>query len=322
LFINNRRLRRYRARSPDFGLTSGQLQFHSTITWNQSCENLCHWPGSSRAKARDETRQCQEAGVDGNRFDELAMALAESGASRRTILGRVVSGSFAAALAAIAITGFAPDEAEAKSCKKKCKKKNSKKKRRKCKKKCKKKDGRCTSNSQCTGTDVCYNGGCVTLCIGGEQCPADTVCVNGVCVDTCANADDCAANEVCSGGGCVATCTQNSDCTGTSICVNNTCEIPTACPGGTECTGGDICVNEICIPAPLTELCDAENPCTGGLVCVANACAVSCATTGDCADGLVCLGDLCVLGDECTSNAQCSGLLPVCLLGRCVASIL
>ena len=74
--------------------------------------------------------------MDGNRFDELAMALAESGASRRSILTRVLGGSFAAALAAIGITGFEPEEAEAKkNCRKKCKHKKTHKKRKKCKKK-------------------------------------------------------------------------------------------------------------------------------------------------------------------------------------------
>ena len=61
--------------------------------------------------------------MDANRFDDIAVSLADSGASRRSLLGRVAAGALAAALSALGIGGFGPEDAEAKSCKKRCKKK-------------------------------------------------------------------------------------------------------------------------------------------------------------------------------------------------------
>lgn len=113
--------------------------------------------------------------MDASRFDALATALATSDTSRRSIFQRLFAGGLAAALAAIGIGGFTPEEAEAKNCKKKCKKKNTAKKRRKCRKKCDKPkppacdvcdDGSCDFDSVQEAIDDAEDGDTIRICEG------------------------------------------------------------------------------------------------------------------------------------------------------------
>lgn len=63
----------------------------------------------------------QEAVVEQDRFDALAISLAGEGTSRRSVLGRLAAGGVAAALGITAFTALEDEDAEAKkSCKKRC----------------------------------------------------------------------------------------------------------------------------------------------------------------------------------------------------------
>lgn len=179
--------------------------------------------------------------MDGNRFDELAMALAESGTSRRSILTRAIGGGFAAALAAIGITAFEPDEAEAKkSCKKKCKKKNTAKKRRKCKKRCKKKG----QQQQAAGYDID-----IDLTLLGSACTSDTDCNTA--------------------GGSGLQCT---GIVGSQICTP--LSLGLICTTGAECSTGS-CVAGLCAQCDAINICGAagnEQCCVADATCVAGLC--------------------------------------------------
>ena len=113
--------------------------------------------------------------MDGNRFDTLVASLTAAGSSRRSLLGRLAAGGFAAALATLGIGRFNAGDAEAKSCQKKCKKKNSKQSRRKCKKRCKKKGGGGGGGGSAAGFRI------VSLSDVGEGCTSSATCDTGFC---------------------------------------------------------------------------------------------------------------------------------------------
>jgi hypothetical protein len=104
--------------------------------------------------------------MDRGRFDELSIAVA-AGQTRRTVLGRVFGGSFAALLAAVG-SGASDDEAAAKSrCAKKCNKKHSHKKRSKCHKHCQ------------AGGNLAQQGSATLT----SQSDPDCATAEGICVD-------------------------------------------------------------------------------------------------------------------------------------------
>jgi hypothetical protein len=203
--------------------------------------------------------------VDPNQFDEITIAVAE-GETRRTVLRRVFGGGFAAALAAIGITAFEADEAEAKSCKNKCKKKNTKKKRRKCRKRCRNSQPECRTN---------------------ENCPAGRLCEDGKCIDPpdqCQNDGDCDDCETCTAGVCVGTCANNETCIGsgaTASCCATPC-------GGPEpevmicCTGDETCVGAI----PNQQCRVVETIDQQGSGTLASQSAPDCGAQGSCTDSV------------------------------------
>jgi hypothetical protein len=167
--------------------------------------------------------------VDSNQFDEITIAVAE-GETRRTVLRRVFGGGLAAALAAIGITAFEAEDAEAKSCKNKCKKKKNKKARKNCKKKCNK-DPKpdCTVDGDCDACETCDGGTCKSTCGDCETCDG------GTCKSTCGGC------EICDGGTCKSTCTGNQVCaSGDCVCPDTgTCVVTPAHLGGWQIKGDE-----------------------------------------------------------------------------------
>src|SRR5688500_11896143 len=92
---------------------------------------------SYRATKRESVSTARRQGMDGNRFDNLAVSLADSEYSRRSLLARLVGGGFAAVLAALGIVDFSAEDAEAK--KKGGGKRGGKKKAKSCEQKFNKK---------------------------------------------------------------------------------------------------------------------------------------------------------------------------------------
>ena len=217
--------------------------------------------------------------MDMDRFDDLAVAVAE-GESRRTLLRRLFGGGLAA-LAAAGL-GLGPDEAEAdsrKACRQKCKQKRRRQQRRRCRQRCKKRSA-CKRNPQCAAPRICVNGNCT----GGWNCVTDTHCGNG---QTCIEGR-------CQGGG---SCTRDSHCRGGQVCIGGICQGPiclavtrTACaneagtcgPAGSTCvclqeagSGGRIACSEVGFSdCNTTPVCDPANPnaCPAGWLCANNPC--------------------------------------------------
>lgn len=182
--------------------------------------------------------------MEQDRFDALAVSLADEGTSRRSVLGRLATGGVAAALGITAFAGFEDDEAEAKKkCKKRCKKKNTSKKRRKCRKRCKRKTTTTTSttpappaagfpitiNTTLLGTPCTALGGeCGTgtglECVGVVCLPIDlgNVCVTGATCDTgqCTGGfcTECGVLNLCGTVGSQQCCVANATCVA-GLCV-------------------------------------------------------------------------------------------------------
>lgn len=253
--------------------------------------------------------------MEQDRFDALAISLADEGTSRRSVLGRIAASGVAAALGITAFTAF-EDDAEAKKCKKKCNKKEGNAKKR-CKRKCNKKKNppvnpsSCSSNTNCAGGQICINARCTSTCTGNGQCAAGQVCLNGACTTACTSNANCAGGQVCVNGGCTNACLDSGDCTGGQICIEGVCGTPNDPPDD-----------------PAVDLCDATTPCPSGLLCVAGVCVLGCENDADCADGLICgnllggsLGSLvCIQPDaQCGPGNPCPGaLVSLCVLGICV----
>jgi hypothetical protein len=249
--------------------------------------------------------------MEQDRFDALAISLADEGTSRRSVLGRITASGVAAALGITAFTAFEDEDAEAKkSCKKRCKKKNTAKKRRKCRKKCNKNNSsRCAINTDCKGGQVCLNAQCTSTCTGSAQCDSGKVCVNGACLTGCLTADQCSGGETCVNGGCTTLCTTSGDCTGGQECIEGVCGTPNTPPDD-----------------PAVNLCDSDAQCPGG-ICATGVCILGCEDDSNCAGALVCGNLLGATGPKvciapstpCGPQNPCTGsALSLCLLGICV----
>ncbi len=167
-----------------------------------------------------------------------------------------------------------------------------------CLKKCPDASGGCTQDSECNGTNKCYQGECV-ICTANSDCQAaGTVCVNNQCIDdpnTCT--PGCAPNYLCINNGCVAQkeCSQESDCPVKGLhCIGNQCLHcsdqypcaagllcqagqcvddpnscdPSGCKAGESCQGGQCVATNPNTPGNTSTFCDmGQNTCPGGKVC-------------------------------------------------------
>jgi hypothetical protein len=171
---------------------------------------------------------------------------------------------------------------------------------------CDEETGDCVPDQSQEGDDcgeagqVCQaNGSCA--CDAGS-CPSCTTCKNNGLCETCANC--CDANGDCQDGDTDTACGSSGlcdVCTGQEECQGKTCVCVPDCDG--KICGNDGC-SSTCAPG-----CGPNSTCTdGGTRCECDflTCADSC-----CADGQICCQDTCVTG-ACCSNAQCSGVTPVC----------
>lgn len=189
--------------------------------------------------------------------------------------------------------------------------------------------GTCTASQCCVADFDCASGYCETgVCKSGArpQCNATTPCANGRCLSTigqcveCLYTDDCDIGLVCSAQ---HTCVQAGGCTAQACAATGLICAPEEggcrpCLTTAEC-GNLVCAqNGVCSSCTSAAQCGANRDCEDG-VCVA-APGTPCATTTDCADGLVCkqVGiakqcEPCINTTECGSSKTCQ--LPQ---GRCV----
>ena|SRR5829696_4631751 len=200
--------------------------------------------------------------MDSNRFDRLAVLLADTGTSRRSLLGRLAPGGFAAALASLGISGFTAEDAEAgkkgggkrggkkkpKSCEQKCNgkgkkggghhKKKSSQSKAACLAKCQPAgtSSGITSNQIFSGGVPPASGSCTlgtsTGCLVGSTCVLDVagtqICVSSDQIRTCTTSAECPTGFCASVGICLPCSTL-----GTSICGQGASQ--TCCAVGAQC---------------------------------------------------------------------------------------
>jgi hypothetical protein len=237
-----------------------EYAFTRTISRINAAPRGGRFPGDARRQA-----------LDAKRFDELAMALAESESSRRSVVHRVFGGGLAALLAALGLAGPFNEQATAQKKKKKkrrgcpgkCRRRKKLKARRRCRLRCRTapaRDPRCRSNAECVGNQVCLNGGCVVpggpCSEDGDECGA-LLCIAGECVisDECSDSDPCTDPLICVLGVCVADdeCEGDDDCDDPLICLLGQCIGDTECEGDDDCTDPllSLCVLGLCVNDPL-----------------------------------------------------------------------
>jgi hypothetical protein len=151
-----------------------------------------------------------------------------------------------------------------------------------------------------------------TCTADGEECPAGLICaaVDGLprCVDP--------SERLPPGDG-----TDCRPCAAPGECRDEVCVQPTRdgsiCEFDDACESAELCISGRCTPDPRMPIpCDAAAMCAAPLTCVEGTC--RCATTTDCALGLLCSGGLCVPGPEaCVADADCEGGA-ACEAGLCV----
>ncbi len=196
--------------------------------------------------------------MDANGFDRFAVSVADATSSRRSVLHRIIGGGLATALAALGISGFGAEEAEARSCKGRCRKKAKKKdwsnkKKKNCIAKCTKPKGvPGTPSNNSTITTIINNAG-TTPPSGSCTVGTSTGCAAGnTCVLNAAGASVCVANSV------LGTCTVDTQCA-TGFCGNVVSGLGVCLPCGllgtnTNVCGPRCCVLKVCLD-PLLGVC-------------------------------------------------------------------
>lgn len=187
----------------------------------------------------------------------------------------------------------------------------------------------CVGNQDCAPGEICSagerNGGtCIssTSCEFNIHCPFGEFCdpQSRTCATGCRGAGDCPLGDVCDGGRCVA---------GQSGGTCERCPVERGVADPAYCDFGDRCNAAVqgCEPHPdKAELCRYCNnrdgvTCEPGLACLVDDsgsapgdgyCATVCDDVGDCPGGFSSCVGLNLVGDACTTDAQCSNG------GRCI----
>jgi hypothetical protein len=183
--------------------------------------------------------------------------------------------------------------------------------------------GGCDTTSDCSGSQVCVEGGCrdqESTCQFNNQCGAGRACVNNACVDLCTSDATCGSGTACIGGLCrpVAECSHGGHCGAGQDCVGGRCL--TDCSEGGVCpSSADMCDEDgYCRPDWRPRpFCTTEAQCADGRLCVDGSCRTPCPTGTDleCQSYdhqlQVCGGDnLCYTGNEadpeCATQADCA----------------
>ncbi len=170
----------------------------------------------------------------------------------------------------------------------------------------------CTGDTSCPQGQVCTVTGCETVCQADADCPQGTVCKQNLCVAPTGNPPD------------KQQCTTKSDCGASEECVNNTCQAcggtngPCSCTQASDCGSNQVCSGGLC--EDKTNVCQYSSECGQGRVCADGQCLTDCSQGQTCPNGASCQKGVCepVSGNQCQSNADCSGGTPKCVDGSCV----
>ena len=170
----------------------------------------------------------------------------------------------------------------------------------------------CSTNAQCSGTNVCVNGSCGkkpngAVCSKSTDC-ASTFCAQGVCCGAACTASCFSCSLPGSIGTCTAVPPNGADPTGTCIDQGKgTCGNDGTCNGNGGCrkyVPGTVCVAAKCADGKFTSAstCDGQGKCAPGS---SRDCAPFVCNTG----GTACF-------DSCSASSQCMPPL-MCQMGQC-----
>lgn len=194
---------------------------------------------------------------------------------------------------------------------------------------------KCTTNSDCSNTEICSNGKCIpnpnpppqpiptpTACTSNGDCAPGNICQSGRCIPgaQCTNNSDCPTGQFCIAGGCVppaSICQKDNDCSKGTFCCNGTCQ---TCCITANCPHNNTCINHTCVPnAQCSTTADCTKNGEGG-ICNNGQC--TCANNSDCSNigvtGAICKNGRCMV--NCVNNADCPPNT-ACSQGQCVPII-
>ncbi len=165
----------------------------------------------------------------------------------------------------------------------------------------------------CSGSDVCYEGGCFSVCSTDVDCSdTEDVCWTGI---GCATTDDicddvvCPFGSMCWMGGCYPTCGSDVDCSPpATICYDaGFCAQPDACLD-VVCPDSYLCYEGGCFPTCFDDDdCQPPDVCADSGICLDG--------NDPCADVTCPVGDVCYQGGcytSCVDNGDCSPPFSLC----------
>lgn len=134
----------------------------------------------------------------------------------------------------------------------------------------------CDSDTDCSCSEKCFNGGCRSVCSVRNKCPERQICHQNVCIPGCSIDAHCGDDMVCSSRRCVKACKENS-CGQDAACFAVRHRAICKCPSGYT---GD--PSEKCEPYECTknEECSADEACAQGKC--KNVCSGSCGINAIC----------------------------------------
>lgn len=203
----------------------------------------------------------------------------------------------------------------------------------------------CSSNADCTSTQLCYGGSCQKKCRNDQNCLNDERCMRGICRTVCNVDSVCPQGQICENRICQIGCRNDLNCAPDQTCINKMCKNPCDSPGQCGQCAGCLVVNHgvqcSCpngfvgdgltgcqLPAqrcnPLCECdetgtycaqaCSRTTDCTCSQVCTRGKCRAKCGANRSCPLGQLCERGACVAG--CKTNNDCA-MDQTCTKGQC-----
>ncbi|QED27430.1 hypothetical protein FRD01_09295 [Microvenator marinus] len=186
----------------------------------------------------------------------------------------------------------------------------------------------------CPAGFSCEEGSCFRQCTSNDDCSVTDVCAEGVCRPGPSPCDgvNCPQGESCYLGACFPSCSDSGDCTppysycmDASVCleVEDLCD-GIVCPLGTQCHQGqcldncsdtDPCVDPFACYSGICAENDCSVTCPSGMVCYQNGCHTACTDSEDCVSYQVChVSVIAPVGPDRCAGEPCNNVF--CELGE------
>uniref|UniRef100_A0A1A9ZCQ3 EGF-like domain-containing protein n=1 Tax=Glossina pallidipes TaxID=7398 RepID=A0A1A9ZCQ3_GLOPL len=203
----------------------------------------------------------------------------------------------------------------------------------------------CSSNADCTSTQLCYGGSCQKKCRNDQNCLNDERCMRGICRTVCNVDSVCPQGQICENRICQIGCRNDLNCAPDQTCINKMCKNPCdslgqcgqcasclvvnhgvqcSCPNGFVGDGLTGCQlpAQRCNPSCecdetgtyCAQPCSRTTDCACSQVCTRGKCRAKCGANRSCPLGQLCERGACVAG--CKTNNDCA-MDQTCTKGQC-----